>query len=96
MIDIIEFILSGKLGPIGIGDTPDFVRKKIGEPDLHEPAKKSFPERLPQTKTNSLNVFPLLYLLRTSPLSSEFKNSFSHSFISSSVNLIFSLYLEPL
>ncbi len=44
MIDIIEFILSGKLGPIGIGDTPDFVRKKIGEPDLHEPAKKSFPE----------------------------------------------------
>ena len=44
MIDIKDFILTGKLGPIKIGDTPDFVRIKLGEPDLHEPAKKSFLE----------------------------------------------------
>lgn len=44
MIDINDFILTGKLGPIGIGDTPDVVRGILGEPNLHEPAKKSFPE----------------------------------------------------
>ena len=46
MIDLNNFIITGKYGELEIGETLDLVLTKLGPPDHQEPARKSYPEFL--------------------------------------------------
>ena len=43
MIDILHFVLYGRLGDVEIGVNEKFVRSVLGEPLHFEPAQKSYP-----------------------------------------------------